>query len=174
MKQKVIVLNQPGCQELMVPFVDEGETIEVLGLIVGRTPGDYVLKVTADHLIGHTFGRVVVKGIAQNGACLKVFGLVKIRPESQGVDDFLEMRLLVMDQQSQATAQPQLEIEANEVKASHAAAVGQIDQEQLFYLMSRGLTSQKAEETIVRGFLSGVVARIVDKNEQKKVKKMLS
>lgn len=155
-------MKEPGRKELVVDFGREGEKVEVLGLVIADQPGDYYLKVLVDHKIGKTFGRVMVRGIAKNGARVQVEGMIKIDKEANGVDDFLEMKLLLLDGLSQAVAEPKLEIEANEVKASHAATVGKIDEEELFYLQSRGLRRAKAEAIIVEGFLSEVVDRIED------------
>src|SRR3989344_9349435 len=88
--------------------------------------------------------------------------MIKIVKDANGVDDFLEMRLLLLDSKSQAVAEPKLEIEANEVKASHAATVGKIDEEELFYLQSRGVKRTEAEKLVIDGFLSEVVSRIED------------
>ena len=161
-KQKVIILSEPGKKELVVNFDKKGSEEEVLGLIIADQPGDYYLKILVDHKVGNTFGRVMVRGVAKNGARVQVTGMIKIDKGANGVDDFLEMRLLLLDGLSQAVAEPKLEIEANEVKASHAATVGKIDEEQLFYLASRGIGRKGAEDLIVEGFLSEVVARIED------------
>jgi len=89
--------------------------------------------------------------------------MIKINKDAQGVDDFLEMRALMWGKSSVALAEPQLEIEANQVKASHAAAVGRMDEEQLFYLQSRGMKRKKAEKMIVDGFMGELTSKIEDK-----------
>jgi Fe-S cluster assembly scaffold protein SufB len=66
------------------------------------------------------------------------------------------MRILLLDKQSSAVAEPKLEIENNDVKASHAATVGKIDEDQLFYLESRGVNINEAKKLIVEGFLKEV------------------
>lgn len=154
MKKQLIKLVEPGEKELRVVFDKEGEEKEVKIIIRGERDGDYVLKVISDHIVGNSYGRVVIRGIAANGARVKIQGLVKIEKGADGVDDFLEMRVLILDEKSQATAEPMLEIEANQVKASHAAAISQIDKEQLFYLQARGVTETKAKDIIVKGFLN--------------------
>ena len=100
---------------------------------------------------------------------MRVEGMIKIDKGANGVDDFLEMRLLLLDDKSQAVAEPKLEIETNEVKASHAATVGKIDEEQVFYLTSRGITGKEAERLIVDGFLNQVVDKIEDRKVASKV-----
>ncbi len=161
--QKVVIMREPGRKELVVDFGKEGEDVEILGLVMADKPGDYYLKVLVDHHVGKTFGRVMIRGIAKNGARVQVEGMIKIDKNANGVDDFLEMRLLLLDAKSQATAEPKLEIEANDVKASHAATVGKVDEEELFYLTSRGIVREEAEKLIVGGFLDQVVSKITDK-----------
>ena len=161
-KQEVVIMAEPGKKELVVNFDKKGSEEEVLGLIIADQPGDYYLKILVDHKAGNTFGRVMVRGVAKNGARVQVEGMIKIDKGANGVDDFLEMRLLLLDGLSQAVVEPKLEIEANEVKASHAATVGKIDEEQLFYLASRGISRATAERLIVSGFLNQVIDKIED------------
>jgi Fe-S cluster assembly protein SufD len=80
-------------------------------------------------------------------------GLIRIAREAQDTDDFLELRVLTLDEAARATAEPKLEIEANQVKASHAASVGPVDPEQILYLESRGLTSERAVALLVDSWL---------------------
>lgn len=169
-RQEVIMLREPGKQELVVEFKKGGEEVEVIGLIIADQPGDYYLKILVDHKVGNTFGRVMIRGIAKNGARVRVEGMIKIDKEANGVDDFLEMRLLLLDDKSQAVAEPKLEIMANEVKASHAATVGQIDEEELFYLTSRGIGQTTAEKLIVSGFLNQVIDKIENSMVKSKLK----
>ena len=82
--------------------------------------------------------------------------MVKIGKEARNTDSFLEMRVLLLDKKSSAVAEPKLEIENNDVKASHAATVGKIDEDQLFYLSSRGVDLDEANKLIINGFLKEV------------------
>lgn len=151
--KKEIVLDKPGRIDLVVPFEKEGEEVEVVGIIRGEEKGEYEVNVTSDHKAGKTYGKVKIRGVAKNGAQVRVTGTIKIDKKAQGVDDFLEMKILVLDEKSSAWAEPKLEIEANDVKASHAATVGQINEGELFYLESRGISREEAERLIVEGFL---------------------
>ncbi len=153
MRTEHFVLDQPGEHKVYIPFETEGEEVEVVGLVRAVQAGEYNVDVVVDHIKGKSFGRVSVKAIAKNGARVKLSGMIKIREGANGVDDFLELRCLILDDKSTATAEPKLEIEANEVKASHAATVSKIDEEQLFYLSSRGIQRVESEEMIVNGFL---------------------
>lgn len=146
--------DKPGKYEVIIPFTKEGEEKSWVGIVDGREPGEYELRVVADHQARGTKGRITVRGVAGAHAVVKVYGMIKIRPLAQQTDNFLELRVLTLDKTAQAVAEPELEIEANEVKASHAASVGQVDAEQRLYLMSRGLTASQAESEIVGGWLS--------------------
>ena len=169
MKQTIVILDKPGKKKVKMDFNRVGEEKELIGLVLGREKGEYELEVIVDHLKGKTFGRVMIRGIAKNQADIKVTGTIIIAKKAQGVDDFLEMKLLLLDDQSRAWAEPKLEIEANDVKASHAATVGQVDKEQKFYLQSRGLNDKQAEELLVEGFLGQVIDKIDNVKIKRKV-----
>ena len=148
-----VEIRRPGVRRINLKYLNEGEEKELIVLIRGEEQGEYQLDVVSDHKVGRTFGRVIVRGIAKNGARVKVSGLIKIAKQAQGVEDFLEMKLLVLDGKSSAVAEPKLEIMANEVKASHAATVGMFYEEEMFYLLTRGICRKNAEKMIVEGFL---------------------
>lgn len=145
--------DKPGKWEVVIPFEKAGEEISWIGVIDARESGEYELRVVADHKVEGTKGRITVKAVAGKGANVKVFGMIKIRKEAQNTDDYLELRVLTLDKTSRAVAEPELEIEANNVKASHGASVGPVDREQLLYLKSRGLNEDEAVEQIVNGWL---------------------
>ena len=149
-----VVIKKPGVRRIELKFLNEGEEKELVVAIRGEEHGEYQLDVVSEHKVGRTFGRVIVRGIAKNGARVKVSGLIRIAEQAQGVEDFLEMKLLVLDGKSSAVAEPKLEILANEVKASHAATVGRIDEEEMFYLTARGICRENAEKMVVKGFLN--------------------
>lgn len=145
--------NNPGKWEILLPFTEVGIGQEWVGVVDAREPGTYELRVVADHHVAHTRGRVTVRAVAGKGAHVHLSGLIRIAREAQDTDDFLELRVLTLDEAARATAEPKLEIEANQVKASHAASVGPVDPEQILYLESRGLTSERAVALLVDSWL---------------------
>lgn len=98
-------------------------------------------------------GRLNVRAIVKNGADLQINGLIKISASAKNTESFLDIRVLLLDDKSHADVRPQLEIQTNDVKASHAASISPVDPEQLFYLESRGLNKNQATNLIVDGFL---------------------
>jgi Fe-S cluster assembly protein SufD len=145
--------EKPGKYEEVITFNEKGEERQWIGIVDAREKGEYTLHVVGHHTTEQTRGRVTIHGVVGAGATLTVTGMIKIEKQAQHTDDFLEIRILLLDKTAHATAEPKLEIEADDVKASHAASVGKIDEEQVLYLMSRGLDKARAEEEIVRGFL---------------------
>lgn len=164
-KIKVITfeLNKPGLKELVIPLTETGEQIEIWGLVDAHEQGDYRVRVVTNHIAVNTFCRVVIKGISMGGARVSIDGMVKIEKGAEKTDSFLEMRMLLLDKKSTATVEPKLEIENNNVKASHAASVGKIDEEELLYLKSRGIAADEAKQLIVNGFLNEVKEKINSK-----------
>ena len=87
-------------------------------------------------------------------------GVIRVDKGAQKTDAYQENRNLLLSTDAQATPIPGLEIEANDVRCTHGATVGQVDSAQLFYLMARGLPRSDAERLIVRGFFQDVLDRI--------------
>lgn len=156
MKNVLKSYNHPGKWEVEIPLDKVGEEISWVGIIDAREPGDYHLQVTSNHQVVGTKGKITVKAVVGAHARVTIKGLIKIAKEAQETEAFLEIRVLLIDPTAYAKTDPELEIEANNVKASHAASIGQIDPEQIMYLMSRGLSEDGAKSTIINGFL-GVV-----------------
>lgn len=152
--KKVIKISKPGVNSFVITFDKEGQEIELLGIVDARQKGEYELTIIAEHRMPLTRGRVTVRVVVGAEARVKIKGLIKITKNAQQTDDFLELRALTLDKNASVTLDPELEIEANNVKASHAASVGPIDPEQTLYLMSRGLNRSEAERQIVEGWLA--------------------
>lgn len=148
-----VVFDKPGKRRVVVVMEKGGEETEVRVLVRGEVKGVYDLDLMFDHRASGTIGKVVVKGIAVNGARIKIRGMVKIGPGFRDVENIFEARVLLLDNKSSAEVNPMFEIESNEVRASHAVSVARPDEEQIYYLVSRGLSRRRARDMIVRGFL---------------------
>lgn len=145
--------NKPGEYKVEIFFKTAGEQKEWLGIVDARKPGQYRLEVAALHTAAETGGKITVRGVVGKGATLDITGMIKISRAAWKVDDFLELRVLLLDPLARATVEPKLEIEADDVRASHAASVGKIDETQLLYLMTRGISREAAEMLVIQGFL---------------------
>jgi Fe-S cluster assembly protein SufD len=111
------------------------------------------LSVTIIHAAPHTTANTVIKAVVDDEAFAFISGTIIVKPAAQVTNSFLKENVLLLSEKARAEAIPNLEIEANDVKCSHAATVGKVDPEQLFYLQSRGLTPSQAKTAIAQGFL---------------------
>lgn len=153
MKREVVKINKPGKYDFVVQFNQIGQESEWVGIVDAREAGEHKLEVVANHTAAKTTGRITVRAVVGKGASVAIKGIIRIAKEAQETNDFLELRVLTLEKSARATAEPQLEIEANNVKASHAASVGPIDEEQVLYLKSRGLNASEAEHEVINGWL---------------------
>ncbi len=157
-ERRQVVIKKSG--EYVVELVGEGAHVDVLGALVVRGKQKLEVDVVTHHKAANTSADTFIRAVVYDSSKVKLSGLIKIDDGAQKTNAFLKENVLLMSKNAQADAIPNLEIEADDVKASHAATIGKIDEEQIFYLMSRGLTRKKAEEMIVEGFLEAVKTRI--------------
>lgn len=110
-----------------------------------------------DHDAPHTHSDLLFKGAVQDRSASVYTGLIKIREHARGTNAFQTNRNLKLSDDAWAESVPNLEIENNEVRCSHASTVSPVDEEQRFYLESRGVPTEEAERLIVAGFLAEVI-----------------
>ena len=115
---------------------------------------------TIDHANPHCGSREIYKGILADRARGVFNGKIIVRPDAQKTDAKQTNRALLLSEDARINTKPQLEIFANDVKCTHGAAVGQLDEEALFYVRSRGLSDVDARHLLIRAFASDVVNRV--------------
>ena len=115
---------------------------------------------TIDHAQPHCSSREIYKGILANRARGVFNGKIIVRPDAQKTDAKQINRALLLSEDAQINTKPQLEIFANDVKCTHGAAVGQLDEEALFYLRSRGLSDAAARQLLIHAFAADVLNRL--------------
>jgi Fe-S cluster assembly protein SufD len=113
-----------------------------------------------EHAAAHTTSDLAFRGVLAGRSSSVWRGMIKVDPGAQQTDAFQDNRNLLLSKRAHADAIPGLEILANDVRCTHAAAVAQIDRDQLFYLMSRGLPRDVATRLIIDGFLQSLVERL--------------
>jgi Fe-S cluster assembly protein SufD len=126
-------------------------------------PGQHLdYDTTQEHSAPNTFSDLAFRGVLAAGSTAVWRGMIRVDPGAQGTDAFQESRNLLLSTEAHADAIPGLEIEADDVRCTHAAAIAQIDRDQLFYLTSRGLDSATAKQVIIEGFLESLVERLAE------------
>jgi Fe-S cluster assembly protein SufD len=148
---KTIIINKPGNYSYTLD--QEGSELNIMGTFWLKNHDNQSVNLTLIHAAPHTKARVTLKAVVEDSAHLNLNGLIKVNEAGQDTDSYLSEKVLLLSPKATASAIPNLEILANEVKCSHSATIGPIDEEQLFYLMSRGLSKEKATSLLAEGFL---------------------
>ncbi len=113
-----------------------------------------------EHIAPNTTSDFAFKGALRDRASTVWRGMIRVEPDAQRTNAYQENRNLLLSAKAHADSIPGLEILANDVRCTHGATLGQVDRDQLFYLMARGLPRSEAERLIVRGFFQDVLDRI--------------
>jgi Fe-S cluster assembly protein SufD len=143
--------------DITTDLVGTGANSDVLGIIFGDKNECFSFNTIQDHDAPSCRSNINFKVVLKDQASSIYQGIIKVAKVAQKTDAFQSNKNLLLGTQAKADSIPKLEILADDVKCSHGATVGPVDREQVFYLMSRGLTSQEAEELIVGGFVRQVL-----------------
>jgi Fe-S cluster assembly protein SufD len=139
-----------------------GSEARVTGGYAGG-PGQHLdFDTIQEHAAPNTNSDLAFRGVLAAGSTAVWRGMIKVDPGAQQTDAFQESRNLLLSTEAHADAIPGLEILADDVRCTHAAAIAQIDKEQLFYLTSRGLDPAGAKTLIIEGFLESLVERLAE------------
>jgi Fe-S cluster assembly protein SufB len=148
MKYPAVYMMEPGARGeiLSIAFASAGQHQDAGAKLVHAAP--------------NTSGRIVSKSISKNGGRASYRGLVKVEPGAVGSRSSVVCDALILDEHSRSDTYPYIEIEEQDVSIGHEASVSKIGEEQLFYLMSRGLTEAEASTMIVGGFIEPLVKEL--------------
>jgi Fe-S cluster assembly protein SufD len=137
----------------------EGAEAKVTGAYAPHARQHVDFDTTQEHGAPNTTSDLAFRGILAERSSAVWRGMIKVDPGAQRTDAFQECRNLLLSKRAHADAIPGLEILANDVRCTHAAAIAQIDREQLFYLRAHGLPEPAAKRLVIEGFLQALVER---------------
>lgn len=137
-----------------------GGTSEMLGVYFTDGAQHFDHRSLQDHAAPHCTSDLLYKGALKDRSRAVYSGLIAVRPGAQKTDAMQTNRNVVLSERSKANSIPNLEIEANDVRCGHASSVGPVDEDELFYLQSRGIPRVEAERLIVKGFFQEVLDRV--------------
>ncbi len=158
----LVILADSGTSEIIVELNRPGAQALVLGVFNSRQDENLNLKVITIHSHANTHAETMIHGLVGGQAQAQIKGLIQIKKNARQVTDFLTERIILLSDKARAIAEPELEIETDEVRASHAATVSSLNKDELFYLMSRGVGKSAAERLLATGFIARVLNRIDD------------
>lgn len=146
---------------------------ELLGLYfpTGRQHIDH--QTLQIHRAPNCFSDLLFNGALKDRAHNVYMGIIKVFPDAQKTDAFQRNGNLILDGTARADSIPGLEIEADDVRCTHAATAAQVEDEYVFYLMARGLTRPQAERMIVQGFFQEVLDRVPVESVQHKLERVI-
>jgi len=149
-----------GRLDLEVSLAGNGSSSEVVGLyfVEGSQTLDY--RMLIDHEGKNTTSDVFLKGAVEDDAQSVFTGLLRIEKDATRTSTFETNRNLVLSENAKAHSVPNLEILCNDVICGHASSVGPLESEHLYYLQSRGLSRERAERLLIRGFFQEVIDRL--------------
>ncbi len=137
-----------------------GANAALLGFFFGNGEQHFDQHTFQNHIADHATSDLLYKGALKDSAHSVFRGLIRVNPNAQRSDAYQVNRNLLLSQHSHADSIPELEIEANDVRCTHGATVGPIDEDQVFYLMARGIERPEAERLIVEGFFDPLLQKI--------------
>ena len=151
-----------------------GSFSEMLGLYFADTDQHFAQRTLQSHNAPNSTSDLLYKGALKETSRSEYSGLIKVMKGAQGTDAYQANRNLVLSEEAVARSIPQLEIEANEVRCTHGATVSPVEEEHLFYLMSRGIDRVTAQKLIVFGFFGDVLDRIRLENVREGLSKAIA
>lgn len=153
---------------------DSGACAEDLEVVLADGSQRFDLLSNLTHTAQHTRGSVIAKGVIKDKGRSIFKGMIRIDKNAKHSDSYLAEHAMLLSKDARSETIPGLEIETNEVRATHSSSVAQVDWEQVFYLMARGLPQHLAKEMLITAFLDPVVQRMPNREVKWKVRNIIS
>lgn len=162
-KVKIHLINfSSATNNITVEQVGEGCETEIYGLAYLRGEESATTETHVQHTVGGGSSNQLIKFVLDGNARGRFVGDLKIAPDAQKTEAHQTNRNLLLSETAEMRTQPQLEIYADDVKATHGASTGQLDESALFYMQQRGIAKQKARQLLVNAFMREIVDTISD------------
>lgn len=169
---KIHVLNIPAeksryreieiSNNIVVEQTGEGCETEIYGLAYLQGEEQVTTETHVHHAVGGGRSNQLLKFVLDDSAHGRFIGDLKIAPDAQKTEAHQTNRNLVLSEDAEMRTQPQLEIYADDVQATHGASTGQLDETALFYMQQRGIDKEKARQLLVGAFMKEVIEAISD------------
>src|ERR1700741_4451276 len=141
-------------------LIGEGSRSDMLAVSVATNEQEFDSRTLQDHISAHSASDLLYKNALDDKARCTFGGLIRVEPHAHFTDAYQKVRNLLLSDDAEANSMPGLEILADNVRCTHGATSGQINEEEMFYLRSRGIPSKVAQRLIVNGFLKEVIERL--------------
>ena len=146
--------------ESLSRLVGEGARSDLLAVAIAHEKQEFDARTLQDHVSPHTASDLLYKNALTDRARTTFGGLIRVEPHAHFTDAYQKVRNLLLSDDAEANSMPGLEIMADNVRCTHGATSGQIDEDELFYLRTRGIPIKIAQRLVVTGFLTEVIQRL--------------
>jgi Fe-S cluster assembly protein SufD len=146
--------------ESLSRLIGEGGRSDLLAVAVAKHQQEFDARTLQDHISPHTASDLLYKNALDDRARTIFGGLIRVEPHAHFTDAYQKVRNLLLSDDAEANSMPGLEILADNVRCTHGATSGQIEEDQLFYLRSRGIPTKIGQRLLVTGFLDEVIQRL--------------
>src|SRR6267378_2929874 len=146
--------------ESLSRLIGDGGRSDLLAVAVAKHQQEFDARTLQDHISPRTASDLLYKNALDDRARTIFGGLIRVEPDAHFTDAYQKVRNLLLSDDAEANSMPGLEILADNVRCTHGATSGQIDEDELFYLRSRGISTKVAQRLLVTGFLDEVIQRL--------------
>ncbi|MBI4097323.1 MAG: SufD family Fe-S cluster assembly protein [Candidatus Levybacteria bacterium] len=158
--------------QITARLVGDNSRLTIVGIFFGDSANSVVFNTDVTHEGLHTKSLTFVRAVFKDTASFNNDGMVRIRKGAKNANGYFNSKVLLFDD-AKGRSVPSLEIDENEVKAGHASTIGRPDENQLFYLKSRGLSEREAQELIISGFFMPAIEKLPAYEQNTNTKKLL-
>lgn len=169
-----VALLQEGWEEKQtLNFYCNGENSEVnfLAFILAKDEQSFPFETISNHTVPHTNAYYTIRAAMFDKSRVDYRGQLNIKPKAQQTDSYLAHHSLMLSKDAKVNTIPCLEIEADDVKAGHAATIGKVDEDMLFYLATRGIAEKEAQHMLIQGFMETDLKKIPNEEIQQQLAK---
>ena len=171
-RSDLVLLVMPGVScdlKMDVRLAGEGAEANIYGAYVCGGDEKVNLSVDMHHDVPHSNSRQLFKGIAGGKSKVDFYGKIIVAQDAQRTEAYQENHNILLSDEAKVDTKPQLEIYADDVKCSHGATIGRLNEEEQFYMRSRGITLEDAKVLQMISFISPVLENIEDEAQREKV-----
>ena len=143
------------------------------GIFSLKESQQHEIKSTVNHLVENTKSYQLIKSVIGKNSKAAYQGRIHVDSKAQKTDGYQLSKAILLDETSEFNVKPELEIYADDVKCSHGSASGSLNEDSIFYLMSRGLNYKQSKELLINGFMLDVVEKITDTEIKNLIKNMI-
>lgn len=138
----------------------EGVDLNIFGLFTGKNSDDYKVETLQHHLVGDSSSNLLIKGVFEDESKLNYQGLIRIEKDADGSHAYQKNQNLILSPNAFVESKPNLEILANDVFCTHGSTIGKLNQEEIYYLQTRGMDEKTARKVLVEGFINEISDKI--------------